>query len=327
MGYRILLAGAAGAIGSRLVPLLLDAGHAVVGTTRSPAKADMLRASGVEPLVVDVFEAGVLKDAVVSIRPEIVIHQLTDLPPGLDPSGMAQAIAGNARIRDEGTRNLVRAAVAAGSRRLIVKALHGPMPRASCLTGRMLRSTGTPKATARSPSMESSHWNDRYSAPHRSKASSFAMGDCMAPEPGSTRRLPRCPSMSTQPPTPPCWRSIPGRWGFSTSPSRTTRSPRKKPPPSWAGTPASVFHSGPLRSAAHDRYRIRLAKNLPLESIFVFYVGCLCPCPDGTADARHGMVIWADQRPSHPCTVRCSVRRGELFSGGSPGNRRHARLL
>lgn len=119
MGYRILLAGAAGAIGSRLVPLLLDAGHAVVGTTRSPAKADMLRASGVEPLVVDVFEAGVLKDAVVSIRPEIVIHQLTDLPPGLDPSGMAQAIAGNARIRDEGTRNLVRAAVAAGSRRLI----------------------------------------------------------------------------------------------------------------------------------------------------------------------------------------------------------------
>jgi NAD(P)-dependent dehydrogenase (short-subunit alcohol dehydrogenase family) len=184
MGYRILLAGAAGAIGSRLVPLLLDAGHAVVGTTRSPAKADMLRASGVEPLVVDVFEAGVLKDAVVSIRPEIVIHQLTDLPPGLDPSGMAQAIAGNARIRDEGTRNLVRAAVAAGSRRLIVKALHGPMPRASCLTGRMLRSTGTPKATARSPSMESSHWNDRYSAPHRSKASSFAMGDCMAPGTG-----------------------------------------------------------------------------------------------------------------------------------------------
>jgi len=119
MGFRILLAGAAGAIGSRLVPLLLDAGHTVAGTTRSSAKADKLRGRGVEPIVVDVFDADALKEAVVTARPEIVIHQLTDLPPGIEPSRMAEAIVGNARIRDEGTRNLVLAALAAGSRRLI----------------------------------------------------------------------------------------------------------------------------------------------------------------------------------------------------------------
>lgn len=133
MGFRILLAGAAGAIGSRLVPLLLDAGHTVVGTTRSSAKADKLRDRGVEPIVVDVFDADALKDAVVTARPEIVIHQLTDLPPGIEPGRMAQAIVGNARIRDEGTRNLVRAALAASSRRLIGQSIAwayaaGPKP-------------------------------------------------------------------------------------------------------------------------------------------------------------------------------------------------------
>lgn len=133
MGFRILLAGAAGAIGSRLVPLLLDAGHTVVGTTRSSAKADKLRGRGVEPIVVNVFDASALKDAVVSARPEIVIHQLTDLPPGIEPGRMAQAIVGNARIRDEGTRNLVLAALAAGSRRVIGQSIAwayaaGPQP-------------------------------------------------------------------------------------------------------------------------------------------------------------------------------------------------------
>jgi nucleoside-diphosphate-sugar epimerase len=133
MGLRILLAGATGAIGKRLTPLLLEAGHTVVGTTRSAAKAEDLRRQGVEPVVVDVFDADALSRAVVSARPEIVIHQLTDLPAGIEPSRMAEAIDGNARIRDEGTRNLVRAALAAGSRRLIAQSIAwayaaGPRP-------------------------------------------------------------------------------------------------------------------------------------------------------------------------------------------------------
>jgi nucleoside-diphosphate-sugar epimerase len=133
MGSRILLAGACGAIGRRLTPLLLDAGHTIVGTTRSAAKAERLRRQGVEPAVVDVFDMDALVQVLVSARPEIVIHQLTDLPPGVDPSRMAEAIAGNARIRDLGTRNLVQAALAAGSRRMIGQSIawayaEGPRP-------------------------------------------------------------------------------------------------------------------------------------------------------------------------------------------------------
>jgi nucleoside-diphosphate-sugar epimerase len=81
---RIFLAGAAGAIGRRLVPLLQGAGHHVAGTTRSTSKADLLRAAGVEPAVLDVFDRALLTRAVSAARPDIVIHQLTDLPLGLD---------------------------------------------------------------------------------------------------------------------------------------------------------------------------------------------------------------------------------------------------
>jgi len=66
MVHRIFLAGATGAIGQRLVPLLRDAGHHVTGTTRSEAKAAALRALGIAPVVVDVFDAEALKQAVIS---------------------------------------------------------------------------------------------------------------------------------------------------------------------------------------------------------------------------------------------------------------------
>lgn len=123
MGCRVLLAGAGGTIGRRLAPLLLDAGHDVLGTTRSAARAEALSAAGVEPVVVDVFDAATLAREVAAVRPEVVVHQLTDLPPGLDPSRMADAITRNARIRDEGTRNLVNAAIAAGAHRLVAQSI------------------------------------------------------------------------------------------------------------------------------------------------------------------------------------------------------------
>ena len=80
MGHRIFLAGASGAIGQRLIPLLLAAGHEVMGTTRGAEKAEKLLALGVEPFVVDVFNAEALSRAMVAVRPDIVVHQLTDLP-------------------------------------------------------------------------------------------------------------------------------------------------------------------------------------------------------------------------------------------------------
>jgi nucleoside-diphosphate-sugar epimerase len=133
MAYRIFLAGASGAIGKRLIPLLREAGHNVTGTTRSAAKAEALRALGVDVAVVNVFDAEALSRALVSARPDIVIHQLTDLPKGLAPDRMAEAIVGNARIRDEGTRNLVKAAIAAGAGRLVAQSIawayaHGAEP-------------------------------------------------------------------------------------------------------------------------------------------------------------------------------------------------------
>jgi nucleoside-diphosphate-sugar epimerase len=131
MGYRIFLAGGSGAIGRRLIPLLVDAGHQVAATTRQIAKAEELRALGAEPVVVDVFDAAGLREAVLAAHPEVVIHQLTDLPAGLDPAKMGEAVTRNARIRDEGTRNLVEAAKAAGARRLVAQSIawaYAPRP-------------------------------------------------------------------------------------------------------------------------------------------------------------------------------------------------------
>ena len=79
---RIFLAGAAGVIGRRLTPLLLAHGHAVWGATRSPDKGEVLRKLGARPVVVDVFDAEALAAAVLEAKPEIVIHQLTDLVRG-----------------------------------------------------------------------------------------------------------------------------------------------------------------------------------------------------------------------------------------------------
>ena len=120
---KIFMAGATGAIGRRLVPLLLNAGHGVVGTTRSATKADRLRAAGVEPVVVDVFDAPALSAAVLEAHPDIVVHQLTDLPPGLDPSQMTEGTQRNARMRSQGTQNLVAAALGAGVRRLVTQSI------------------------------------------------------------------------------------------------------------------------------------------------------------------------------------------------------------
>lgn len=135
MGYRIFLAGGSGAIGRRLIPQLVAAGHQVAATTRRAEKAEELRAIGASPVVIDVFDAGDLLAAVAEVKPEVVIHQLTDLPAGLDPNKMGEAIIGNARVRDEGTRNLVEAAASAGARRLIAQSIAwayapGPEPHA-----------------------------------------------------------------------------------------------------------------------------------------------------------------------------------------------------
>ena len=82
---RILLAGATGVIGRPLLTLLARAGHAVIGTTRSAARAPIISDAGATPAVVDVFDAAALREVARAARPEVVIHQLTDLPEEPDP--------------------------------------------------------------------------------------------------------------------------------------------------------------------------------------------------------------------------------------------------
>ena len=132
---KIFVAGATGAIGRRLTPLLIAAGHFVSGTTRDADRVPALKRSGVQAIVVDVFNARALHDAVARVKPDIVIHQLTDLPQVFDPAHLAEAIKQNSRLRIEGTRNLVSAARVAGARRLIAQSLafayaDGPEPHA-----------------------------------------------------------------------------------------------------------------------------------------------------------------------------------------------------
>jgi nucleoside-diphosphate-sugar epimerase len=133
MTGHIFIAGATGAIGRPLCRLLVSEGWHVTGTTRSPAMAQALAALGVTPVVVDVFDAAALHRAIAAARPDVVMHQLTDLPLGLDPAKMTEGRQRNARIREVGTRNLVAAAVAAGAGRMVAQSIAfayapGPMP-------------------------------------------------------------------------------------------------------------------------------------------------------------------------------------------------------
>jgi nucleoside-diphosphate-sugar epimerase len=133
---RIFVAGASGAIGRRMTPLLRSSGYEITGLTRSPQTARALEAAGVRPVVADVYDAAALDDAVVAARPDVVIHQLTDLPRSLDDEAqLAAAYPRNARIRIEGTRNLIAAALAASAKRFLVQSVAfayaaGPEPHA-----------------------------------------------------------------------------------------------------------------------------------------------------------------------------------------------------
>jgi uncharacterized protein YbjT (DUF2867 family) len=120
---RVFVAGASGVIGVRLVPLLVAAGHEVAGMTRSPAKVELLRGLGAEPVVCDAFDAAALCEAVVAFQPEAVVNELTDLPD--EPVATSEA---NARMRREGTRNLLAAAEAARASRFVAQSIAWRLP-------------------------------------------------------------------------------------------------------------------------------------------------------------------------------------------------------
>jgi len=109
-----------------LLPLLATAGHDVGGTTRTPAKEALIAEAGARPVIADVYDTDAFVAAVVEFAPEVVIDLLTDLPD--DAAELRERMAGNSRIRREGTDTVVAAARAAGVSRLLVESVAWPIP-------------------------------------------------------------------------------------------------------------------------------------------------------------------------------------------------------
>ncbi len=122
---RILVAGATGAIGLELVPQLIAAGHSVVGTTRTAAKAEIIKRMGAEPAIADGLDAPAIRAAVIAAKPEVVIDQMTDLAAVTDLRHFDRAFATTNRLRTQGTDFLLAAARGTGARRFIAQSFCG----------------------------------------------------------------------------------------------------------------------------------------------------------------------------------------------------------
>jgi nucleoside-diphosphate-sugar epimerase len=122
-GMHVFVAGATGVIGRRLVPMLVSAGHRVTGMTRSEARAAALLAAGAEAAVCDALDGPAVMAAVAAARPDVVIHELTQIPRTVDFRRYEQQFATNSRLRREGTRNLLAAASAAGTGRVLAQSI------------------------------------------------------------------------------------------------------------------------------------------------------------------------------------------------------------
>ena len=123
---KVLVVGATGAIGTRLVPMLIAQGHEVVGTSRAPEKAARLRAVGAEPLALDLLDEAAVRRAVGAASPAVIVHEATALP-GLSDNLRRpdEDFAATNRLRTEGTDNLLAAAREAGVRRVIAQSFAG----------------------------------------------------------------------------------------------------------------------------------------------------------------------------------------------------------
>ena len=122
---RVLIAGASGAIGIRLIPMLVSAGHQVTGLIRSPSKAEPLRQAGATPVVVDALDRPALREAVLSAQPEVAVHEMTALANASDLRHFDRVFAQTNRLRTEGLDHLLAAAREAGARRVVAQSYCG----------------------------------------------------------------------------------------------------------------------------------------------------------------------------------------------------------
>jgi 2-alkyl-3-oxoalkanoate reductase len=121
----LFLAGATGAVGRSLIPLLTSQGHTVTGTTRSPRKAGELRALGAEPVVLDGLDRRAVLDAVAAAQPDAIVNQMTALSGLSDLRKFERAFALTNRLRTEGTQHLLDAARENSIERVIVQSYAG----------------------------------------------------------------------------------------------------------------------------------------------------------------------------------------------------------
>src|SRR6201995_4327996 len=122
---KILVAGASGAMGRALVPLLVRAGHDVVGMVQRPRSAEVGHALGAEPRMADALDATAVLNCFREARPQMVIHQLTAIPPALDIRQFDRDFALTNLLRTEGTRHLLAAAVDVGASHFIAQSFAG----------------------------------------------------------------------------------------------------------------------------------------------------------------------------------------------------------
>src|SRR4051812_4377798 len=118
---RVFVAGASGAIGTRLVPQLIDRGHEVIGTSRSSAGGDRVRALGAEAVALDLLDARAVREAVLAAEPDAVVHQATALADARFTRNFDRTFAQTNRLRSEGTDALLAAAREAGVVRFVAQ--------------------------------------------------------------------------------------------------------------------------------------------------------------------------------------------------------------
>ncbi len=122
---RILVAGATGAVGARLVPQLVSRGHEVIGTSRSPAKAERLRTQGAEPVVLDLLDRTAVHEAVAAARPDAIVHEATALAGLSDVKHFDRTFAQTNRLRTDGTDALLAAGRGAGVMQIVAQSFAG----------------------------------------------------------------------------------------------------------------------------------------------------------------------------------------------------------
>jgi nucleoside-diphosphate-sugar epimerase len=122
---KVFVAGATGALGENLVPMLVERGHEVTGMTRTPAKQDAIRQMGASPAMADALDPEGVARAVAEAEPEVVIHQLTAIDASAFGRSLDKMFAQTNRLRTEGTDHLLAAARAVGARRFIAQSFAG----------------------------------------------------------------------------------------------------------------------------------------------------------------------------------------------------------